>query len=190
MFHKVSDIECALYRNKTTKEVVVAFRGTDSSTDFAIDITPAALNSQVKDAKHFMKILQNNAEDLGINFNAIVMTGHSLGGYLVQQISKETGLKGYAFNPKAAGIKGQKYDVPVVNIRVGFDQWTGITDEFWGKDIGKTFFIPGTFGHKLKNLIPAINNQELIKLAHITSKLGGVDKFILKLKNELGAYKK
>ncbi|MCF7856808.1 filamentous hemagglutinin N-terminal domain-containing protein [Candidatus Gracilibacteria bacterium] len=186
MFKKTSDIECALYQNKSTGEVVVAFRGTEieSSTDMVTNFTPAALSAQVKDAKQFMKILQDSAEELDINFGDIKLTGHSLGGYLAQQMSKELGLIGYTFNAKAAGIKGQEYDAPVKNIRVGFDQWVGATDEFLGKDVGSTIIIPKTSGHSIKNLKDILSDTSLIKLNYITPKLGGVDGLIIKLRQE------
>jgi hypothetical protein len=81
------------YFNSKTNELVVAYAGTDFTSikdlkaDLGIGLNLAI--GQTDNAKDFLSRAFNNVtENLGVNSNNInvTITGHSLGGYLVQQV--------------------------------------------------------------------------------------------------------
>ncbi|ABS51921.1 DUF6792 domain-containing protein [Campylobacter hominis] len=100
-----NDFQALLLKNESGK-FVVAFRGTTSTLDWLNNagIGLANINEQYNDAKEFLdKAFIKIAEDKKCSIeevkNYLVLTGHSLGGILTQQVGATYGIKGYAFNP-------------------------------------------------------------------------------------------
>ena len=102
-----NDFQALLLQDESGK-FVMAFRGTerDSTLDWLNNagIGLANINEQYNDAKEFLdKAFIKIAEDKKCSIeevkNYLVLTGHSLGGILTQQVGATYGIKGYAFNP-------------------------------------------------------------------------------------------
>ena len=73
------------FQNRDTKDIVIAFRGSDRTIDWTkadLELALTGTNNQYKMAKMFTAgIILNNAE------SKIYLTGHSLGGFLAQEIA-------------------------------------------------------------------------------------------------------
>ena len=102
-----NDFQALLLKNESGK-FVMAFRGTEqhSISDWLNDVSIGFknINEQYNDAKEFLdKAFIKIAEDKKCSIeevkNYLVLTGHSLGGILTQQVGATYGIKGYAFNP-------------------------------------------------------------------------------------------
>ena len=102
-----SDFQALLLQDESGK-FVMAFRGTEqhSISDWLNDVSIGFknINEQYNDAKEFLdKAFIKIAEDKKCSIeevkNYLVLTGHSLGGILTQQVGATYGIKGYAFNP-------------------------------------------------------------------------------------------
>jgi len=94
-----SDFQGILVQEKGTEKYTGAFRGTDSFTDISNDILGIGIadyNFQYNEAKEFIVDMMNTKE---IDKSNLTLTGHSLGGIEVQQLSMEFQIEGYAFNP-------------------------------------------------------------------------------------------
>ena len=92
----------AAYRNNTTGDVVIAYRGTNDTKDVIgadakIALPAAAWDSQFKDALEFAKSIKEQYPN-----KAISVTGHSLGGGLAQVASQAYGFHGITFDPAGA----------------------------------------------------------------------------------------
>lgn len=92
-----SDFQGMLLQNKETGQFVIAFRGTAGEKDIIVDVAIAGnhnyqYNEAIEFTKHCMEKYNIKKEDL-------VLTGHSLGGILVQMVGSELKIPGYAFNP-------------------------------------------------------------------------------------------
>lgn len=79
-------------------QYVIAFRGTAGWADAVVDgiIGLDNINQQYNDAVAFVNEALDRPE---INESNLILTGHSLGGILTQQVGATQGLTGYAFNP-------------------------------------------------------------------------------------------
>ena len=79
-------------------QYVIAFRGTASWVDVLVDgvIGLDNINAQYDDAVAFVQQALDRPE---IDENNLILTGHSLGGILTQQVGATFHLEGYAFNP-------------------------------------------------------------------------------------------
>ena len=100
-----SDFQALLLQDESGK-FVMAFRGTTNNADWLnnVGIGFKNINKQYNDAKEFLeKAFIKIAEDKKCSIeevkNYLVLTGHSLGGILTQQVGATYGIKGYAFNP-------------------------------------------------------------------------------------------
>ncbi|WP_096181585.1 YqiA/YcfP family alpha/beta fold hydrolase [Effusibacillus lacus] len=92
--------------NKTTGEVIISFRGSDTEDFFAdwwgqnLGIWGQYKGNQVDSAREFVK----RVKGLKVAENAaIVLTGHSLGGFHAQNMAREFGFPAVTFN--APGLK-------------------------------------------------------------------------------------
>jgi len=93
------DFQGMFIQEKGTEKYTGAFRGTDSFTDISNDILGVGIadyNFQYNEAKEFIVDMMNTKE---IDKSNLTLTGHSLGGIEVQQLSMEFQIEGYAFNP-------------------------------------------------------------------------------------------
>ncbi len=101
----------SIYRNKNSKEYIVAYTGTEFDTDKIRDIalTDAQMallkvNQQLDDARDLVELAIEMAKRDG---TSVTVTGHSLGGLLAQVTAHEYGLRGETFNAYgAAGLYG------------------------------------------------------------------------------------
>ena len=75
------------YKNEQTKEIIIAYRGTDSPLDAIISDAQLAFNltpQQAAPAVEFFEEIAENADNAGYS---ITITGHSLGGALAQYVA-------------------------------------------------------------------------------------------------------
>jgi len=98
-----SDFQGMLLREKETGEYVIAFRGTSSTKDALVDggMANPILNHnfQLNEAKDFVNDMK---EKYDISNDNLTLTGHSLGGILVQQVAATEHIKGYTYNAMSA----------------------------------------------------------------------------------------
>lgn len=102
-YNTSSGVQAALYRNRLTNEMVIAYRGTDQTEDLLVDLQIALGNisqEQLLDAEIFYNAVITQYGD-----SNITITGHSLGGALAQLVGAETGVETVTFN--APGMKNQ-----------------------------------------------------------------------------------
>lgn len=101
----------SIYQNKITGDYVVANTGTEFDTDKVRDglITDAQMpvlkvNQQLDDARDLVELAIEMAKRDG---TSVIVTGHSLGGFLTQVTAYEYGLRGETFNAYgAAALSG------------------------------------------------------------------------------------
>lgn len=92
-----SDFQGMLLQNKETGEYTIAFRGTESEKDWLVDVSIALdVNPQYNEAVEFTKYCM---EKYDIKKDDLTLTGHSLGGILVQMVGSNLEIKGFAYNP-------------------------------------------------------------------------------------------
>ncbi|SEM94248.1 Protein of unknown function [Lihuaxuella thermophila] len=104
--NSLNGLQAYVFVKDSTKEVVIAFRGTQfelrGANDFAADAILAAgfdsFNPQAASAREFVEKTINNPYYKGYQF---VLTGHSLGGYLAVDSSAQYKIPAVTFN--AAG---------------------------------------------------------------------------------------
>lgn len=115
----VTGFQATAYERMDTREIVIAFRGTefdrepikDGGIDAGMVLT--GLNAQTPDAMAFTKRVLGKAKELEqMNHQPtpVTVTGHSLGGTLAEITAAKFGLKGETFN--AYGAAGLLQDVP------------------------------------------------------------------------------
>ena len=133
-----------IFKNTTTNKFVVSFRGTKTLSDIPTDFTLALTdleNTQVESAKELLCKLPNRLEK-----NDIILTGHSLGGYLGSRIGAEKGYKTVVFNPpgyhanylKSLRDKGIfQYEDVITNYNIEGD----LISE-WGEHVGNVIIFP------------------------------------------------
>ncbi|MCK5916321.1 MAG: DUF2974 domain-containing protein, partial [Deltaproteobacteria bacterium] len=99
------------FRNVDTKEVVVAYRGTDGPRDVTPDLQ-AGLGQNVPNQYHQAKDFYDAVLDKTGTPSAtsITLTGHSLGGALAQLVGAVTGAETQTYN--APGVKDVLYNNP------------------------------------------------------------------------------
>ncbi|SEA83619.1 Protein of unknown function [Desulfuromusa kysingii] len=99
------------FRNEDTKEVVVAYRGTDGPRDVTPDLQAGLgqnVPNQYQQAKDFYDaVLDKTNTD---SSNSPTLTGHSLGGALAQLVGAVTGAETQTYN--APGVKDVLYNNP------------------------------------------------------------------------------
>lgn len=94
------------FRNDTTGEVVVAYRGTDGLSDLSADtgILSGKWDAQFQQGMDFLAGLRNNRDVFpgGYDPSKLLVTGHSLGGAIAQVVAQAYGLDGSTIDPGAA----------------------------------------------------------------------------------------
>ncbi|HEX7816456.1 XVIPCD domain-containing protein [Dyella sp.] len=106
------------YLNKDTNQVVIAYRGTDPSSehqltrvqDVAVDATMVRdkVNPQIPLADAFTQQMIDKAAKLGIPKDQITAAGHSLGGTETQIEASQFGLQAATYNAYGAADMGYK----------------------------------------------------------------------------------
>ena len=101
---QMGGFRAASFINKDTKEIVISYCGTDSPMDYPADGAIALHISywQEWQAERYYKAIAKKYPGY-----KITLTGHSLGGALVQHVVSKYGLRGITFN--APGIRRSKY---------------------------------------------------------------------------------
>lgn len=123
----------AIYQDAKTNEVIVAFRGTEPK--YPNDLTADAkllLNKdsgQIQDAYNLTRTAENivgtyNRFNPNDKIPEPYLTGHSLGGALVQANAVAIGLKGATFN--TLGIAGVDFELNGQNMRVSATNTTQV----------------------------------------------------------------
>lgn len=102
---QMGGFRAASFMNKETKEIVISFCGTDSPMDYPVDgaISLHLSHWQAWQAERYYKAIAKKYPGY-----KITLTGHSLGGALVQHVGSKYGLRGITFN--APGLKRSKSD--------------------------------------------------------------------------------
>ena len=92
------------YRNPQTKQIVVAYRGTDGVSDLAADLAfkTGAWNAQFEEAVAFTAQIRNSLLSPANKDYSLLTTGHSLGGGISQLMAKMFGLNGSSYDAPGA----------------------------------------------------------------------------------------
>ena len=94
------------FKNESTGEVVVAFRGTDGLKDGVANlaILRGTWDTQFKQGIDFVAAVKSNSDILpdSSNTSLLLVTGHSLGGAIAQITGQAYGLDGSTIDPGAA----------------------------------------------------------------------------------------
>ena len=94
------------FKNDTTGEVIIAYRGTDGIKDASADaaILAGTWDSQFKQGLDFAKSVRDNQSIFpdGPETSKIFVTGHSLGGAIAQIVAYAFGFDGSTIDPGAA----------------------------------------------------------------------------------------
>ena len=161
-YNTSSGVQAALYRNRLTNEMVIAYRGTDQTEDLLVDLQIALGNisqEQLLDAENFYNAVITQYGD-----SNITITGHSLGGALAQLVGAETGVETVTFN--APGMKNQISGGSYNNITnyVNLNDWIGC----YGQHAGTTcFYLPLKLSVKYQTVVKyrySLNLEPKIKL--------------------------
>ena len=98
VFSAWAGFQAVAYKNTSTKEIIIAYRGTDSLLDVIYSDAQIAFNltpQQVNPAIQFYDSIYNNFQDEGYT---ISITGHSLGGTLAQYVAAQKQVSAVTFN--------------------------------------------------------------------------------------------
>ncbi len=100
---QIGGFRAASFMNKDTKEIVISYCGTNSPMDYPVDLALALHipHWQEWQAERYYKAIAKKYPGY-----KITLTGHSLGGALVQHVGSKYGLRGITFN--APGIRKSK----------------------------------------------------------------------------------
>jgi len=105
----VTGFSATTYRQVSTNELIIAFRGTDDPVDGLIDATMVgsridlqAIESEIYTANTLKRAMDHRGDTDAQQ--VVTVTGHSLGGGLAQLNAEKFGLRGETFN--AYGIVG------------------------------------------------------------------------------------
>lgn len=94
------------FKNDTTGEVVIAYRGTDGLKDGSADaaILAGRWDTQFQQGMDFVAKVQGDRTIFppGTDPSKLLATGHSLGGAIAQIVAKAYGLDGSTIDPGAA----------------------------------------------------------------------------------------
>ncbi|WP_296443458.1 hypothetical protein, partial [Rhodoferax sp. UBA5149] len=140
------------FKNATTGEVVVAYRGTDGIKDAAADLAIAAgsWNSQFQQGIDFVAQVQGDRTifPLGTNPNTLLVTGHSLGGTIAQITAQAYGLDGSTIDPGAASRIVQTAEFGAAAIAAGLPaEGLGATATFTNYEVAGSLVSGGTGEH-------------------------------------------
>lgn len=106
------DFQADLYYDEKNDKYVLAFRGTDSKMEVAIDAMFAFLGiSPQHDTSYSLADAITNS---GLPKDKLTISGHSLGGGLAMLAGLKTGYKTYAYNPQHIPAKAvEKYNLDI-----------------------------------------------------------------------------
>lgn len=101
-----SGYDAVVYKNTVTGEIIISHRGTEvdffnpkkTAKDIQADLALAMgkIPQQLKDAENFLKEI---AKKYNVKPNQIINSGHSLGGYLSNEIARKFEGKSISFDP-------------------------------------------------------------------------------------------
>lgn len=124
--------QAVAYKNETTKEIVIAYRGTDSVLDavysdgqIAFNVTP----QQTTPALAFYDNISNSVSGQGYT---ISVTGHSLGGVLAQYVAASKHVSGVTFNAPGVNIPAGGDASGIVNY-VNMNNFIGCLNQHLGE---------------------------------------------------------
>lgn len=101
-----TDLQMALYQNTETGNYVVAFRGTESASDWGTDIQMGISTIIGVLANQFTPAdakLSQWIDKFGLSASNTTIVGHSLGGALAQYFGASTGFETLTYNAYGAG---------------------------------------------------------------------------------------
>jgi hypothetical protein len=88
----------AVFHNPSSKNTILAFRGTQDIADFPVDgLTLLNMGSHSRRYRNAGQVAKRVIAKYGSDNTST--TGHSLGGAIAVEVNRETGLKSTAFNP-------------------------------------------------------------------------------------------
>lgn len=152
-----------VFKNETSGEIVISYSGTELSdgpvnffTDAVNDLHMVVRNipSQAHDALAVYYAIREKYPNA-----KITLTGHSLGGSLVQIVAKITGALGYTYNAFATGYGGKEYS-NIINV-VNTEDFVGMSDI--NNHPGKIYVLPNS-GKNV--LMPQIGFRRTLLEAH------------------------
>jgi len=143
-FSPESGLDAAVYRNGD--KLVIAFRGTEPTADYLMDIVADAyivfnkVNDQVNHADYFYKAIRAQYSD--ITDSNIVITGHSLGGALAQVIGVKYNITTYTYN-----APGMETNLSLYTNNTDFSKITNLVvmNDYVGNlraHVGNSYYIP------------------------------------------------
>lgn len=125
----ITGLQAQVYFNSYTKEMIIAFRGTEGLDDIIIGDVPIAtgndaINFQMMEARRFVNEILNHPK---YNTYRKVITGHSLGGYLALDSGAIFKVPTVTFN-----APGKNYFLNI-NVATVFDPVKSIVNYFRNK---------------------------------------------------------
>lgn len=90
--------QAVAYKNEATKEIVIAYRGTDSLLDGIISDAQIAFNLTPQQTSPALEFYNKIAASVSGEDYTISVTGHSLGGSLAQYVAAVKGISAVTFN--------------------------------------------------------------------------------------------
>lgn len=140
------------FRNETTGEVVVAYRGTDGLSDLAADtgILIGGWDTQFQRGMDFLARLRSNTNVFpdGYDPSKLLVTGHSLGGAIAQVVAQAYGLDGSTIDPGAAQRIAQTPEFQAAALAAGLPaNGLGIAGSFTNHLVAGSIVSGGTGPH-------------------------------------------
>ena len=162
-----SGFQGMLLKERGTDNYVISFRGTAGLKDLGVDAPLANLpfvgnhNYQLDEAKEFANAM---IEKYHINKESLTLTGHSLGGILVQQVSAEVRIPGYTYNALGADELVDKDSLigKIINLVTKGTSLSKENADYAKKNVVNISYVDGGImnGDPLSNLATNLNGSE------------------------------